>query len=106
MLELKKVTEKQLKEIVVLTKELHSSKSVPNSFNNTRRGRHELDHPVWSNSEDPLRSPRRSASSKHVMKEFEAVQHERNQLLTLCGDLENQIKDSHKSLEESLIKII
>lgn len=89
MLELKKVTDKQLKEIIILTKELHSSKSVPNSFKNTRRGKHELDNPVWSNSEDPVRSPRRSASSKHMLKEFEAMQHERNQLLTLCGDLEN-----------------
>ena len=31
---------------------------------------------------------------------------ERKQLLQLCEDLEGQIKESHKSLEESLEKII
>ena len=54
-----------------------------------------------------MRSPRRGhSSSKNMFKENEALQNERRQLLSLCGDLENQIKDSHKSLEESLIKII
>jgi len=37
MLELKKVTDKQLKEIVGLQRELNSNKSAANSFNNTRR---------------------------------------------------------------------
>jgi hypothetical protein len=112
MFELKRVTDKQLKEIVMLQKEIEAvrcNSSGQVTHVNTRR-KNELDNAVWAKTEDAegvMRSPRRqSGSSKQIAKENDALQNERNQLLQLCGDLENQIKDSHKSLEESLIKII
>jgi hypothetical protein len=74
ILDLKRITEKQLKEIVMLQKEIEIVKynsngfASPNSFNNTRRGgRHDLDNEVWSHTAD-LKSPRRAGNSKHLVK--------------------------------------
>jgi hypothetical protein len=44
--------------------------------------------------------------SKLILQENEELLNERNQLLQMCEELEIQVKESHRSLEESLEKII
>jgi hypothetical protein len=61
ILDLKRITEKQLKEIVMLQKEIEIVKYNSNgvtSFNNTRRGKHDSED-AWQHSADP-KSPKRS----------------------------------------------
>ena len=111
ILELKRVTEKQLKEIVKLQNEVEIVKynsgasSTPLSLNNTRKKPNtDLDNDLWSHTADNLKSPKRKL--KALQLENEELHLERKQLLGLCEDLETQIKESHKSLEDSLEKII
>jgi hypothetical protein len=71
ILDLKRITEKQLKEIVMLQKEIEIVKynsngtTSPHSFNNTRRGKHDLDNDVWSHTTE-MKSPKRGQSKHHI----------------------------------------
>ncbi len=76
ILDLKRITEKQLKEIVMLQKEIEIVKfnsngiASPNSFNHTRRGMHDQHNDGWQSHPD-VKSPRRG-NSKHLVKTLQA----------------------------------
>lgn len=111
VLDLKRVAEKQLKEIVMLQKEIEIVKYNSGSYphNKHQKDISLLDNQIWSHTEDHtshFRSPANDKLLKSLQIENEDLLQERKQLLSLCEDLESQVKDSHKSLEESLEKII
>ena len=76
----------------------------PNSFNNTRRGKHDLDNDVWQSHTTDMKSPRRG-QSKHLIKTLQAevleIKEEKKHLLALCEKLEKELIDSKKDLEDS-----
>lgn len=74
--DLKRIAEKQLKEIVMLQREIEM-------VNESKRkaGHIELDNPVWSQTDDTFKSPCRLPNKKAM--------NERQQLLQLCEDLES-----------------
>ncbi len=99
--DLKRIAEKQLKEIVMLQKEIDMVNQTPNQSQFKRQNFIELDNPIWSQTDDTYKSPCRPPKKL----ETASLLNERQQLLKLCEDLEKQIKESHRSLEDSLEKI-
>ncbi|CDW75884.1 UNKNOWN [Stylonychia lemnae] len=90
VLDLKRIAEKQLKEIVSLQREVEIVK-----FN---------DQPQFKYSQPEDQS--KALTAQQYQQENEELLQERKTLLQLCEDLEQQVKDAHRGMEESLDKIM
>ena len=106
-IDLKKLIEKQLKEIMTLQREVDSlrQKTGPHSNNMTNRRSEDLSQHIhiFKQENDDLKQ--QLTRYKSAQGEMEELVKERRSLLQLCEDLEKQVKDGHRSLEDALDKI-